>query len=124
MEILLSNRGLGFFETQRPLTPGRLKAAPGVFIAVGGAEQDLPQIPSSTPAEIIEKVKKAIAENAMVDNVRALAARLKMLKGGPGYRVGSKVFEGQSHMSVPFAALNTMLDFALLPSAAPAAPAK
>ena len=93
------------------------KVAPGVFIAVGGAEQDLPKLPPSTPAEMIEKAKKAIAESAMIDNAMALAARLMALKGGPGYRVESYVFKGESHMSVPYAALNPMLDFALPPAA-------
>ena len=49
----------------------------------------------------------------MVDNAPELAARLSALKGAPGYEVESKVFAGQSHMSVPWEALNTMLNFAL-----------
>jgi hypothetical protein len=49
----------------------------------------------------------------MVDNASELAARLSALEGAPGYKVESKVFAGQSHMSVPWEALNTMLNFAL-----------
>ena len=97
------------------------KVAPGVFIAVGGTEQDPPKLPAATPAEAVDKAKKATAEAAMIDNVTALAARLKALKGGPGYRVESHVFKGESHMSVPYAALNAMLDFAL-PALPPAVP--
>jgi hypothetical protein len=49
----------------------------------------------------------------MVDNASELAGRLSALKGAPGCKVESKVFPGQSHMSVPWEALNTMLSFAL-----------
>ena len=49
----------------------------------------------------------------MVDNASELAARLSALKGAPGYKVESKWFAGQSHMSVPWQAMNTMLNFAL-----------
>ncbi|WP_397404871.1 hypothetical protein [Phenylobacterium sp.] len=48
----------------------------------------------------------------LVDNASVLAARLTALKGAPGYKVESKIFAGQSHMSVPWEALNTMLNFA------------
>jgi len=73
--------------------------APRVFIGVGGEEQP-PTAASS-------------AGSRMVDNTIELAARLSALKGAPGYRVESKVFPGQSHMSVPWEGLNTMLNFAL-----------
>jgi predicted alpha/beta superfamily hydrolase len=99
------------------------KTAPGVFIGVGGTEQDPPKLPASTPADVVEKTKKRIVEAAMIDNAVALAARLKALKGGPGYRVESHVFNGASHMSVPYAALNAMLDFSL-PAPPPVPPAK
>ena len=42
-----------------------------------------------------------------------MAGRLAALKGGPGYKVESRVFPGQSHMSVPWEALNSVLNFAL-----------
>lgn len=75
------------------------QTSPRVFIGVGGDEQP-PTIASS-------------AEYRMIDNTTELAARLTALEGAPGYKVESKVFPGQSHMSVPWEALNTMLNFAL-----------
>jgi hypothetical protein len=78
------------------------KAAPRVFIGVGAREQSRPD------------------DFMMVDNATALAARLSALHGPPGYVVASKVFEGQTHLSVPFAATNTLLEFAVPPAAPPA----
>jgi len=88
--------------------------APRVFIGVGGKEQDLPVIPASASTDTATKARQAVMDAAMIDNVQALAARLAALQGGPGYRVESHVFADQSHMSVPYAALNVVLDFALL----------
>lgn len=79
------------------VTAGR--TTPRVFIGVGGEEQ--PQTVASS------------AEFRMVDNASELATRLSALKGSSGYKIESKVFAGQSHMSVPWEALNTMLNFAL-----------
>lgn len=78
------------------------KAAPRVFIAVGAKEQLKPDA------------------FMMVGNATDLAGRLSGLKGPPGYVVASKVFDGQTHLSVPFASANTLLEFALPPTAAPA----
>ncbi len=75
------------------------QTAPRVFIGVGSEEQRA----SDTTA----------AEFRMVDNATELAARLKSLQGAAGYKVESKVFGGQSHISVPWEALNSMLNFAL-----------
>ena len=75
------------------------QTSPRIFIGVGGEEQP-PAVASS-------------AESRMVDNASELATRLTALKGAAGYKVESKVFDGQSHMSVPWEALNTMLNFAL-----------
>lgn len=79
------------------------KTAPRLFIGVGGEEQSPLQFRSA----------EAAAEARMVDNATELAQRLQALEGATGYRVESKVFPGQSHMSVPWEALNTMLNFAL-----------
>lgn len=49
----------------------------------------------------------------MVDNTTELAARLSALQGAAGFKVESRVFADQSHVSVPWEALNTMLNFAL-----------
>ena len=51
----------------------------------------------------------------MVGNATDLARRLAKLKGAPGYVVQTKVFPGQSDSSIPWEALNTMVNFALAP---------
>jgi len=76
--------------------------APRIFIGVGAREQPKPD------------------DFMMVGNASALADRLSGIKGAPGYVVASRVFEGQTHLSVPFAAADALLDFALPPAAPPA----
>jgi hypothetical protein len=49
----------------------------------------------------------------MVDNAVALSARFSALSGPPGWRFASRVFEGETHSSVIWPAINPMLDFAL-----------
>lgn len=94
----------------------RVKAGqttPRIFIGVGGDEQTpAAEVP---PVYTAEQLAQLTADARMVDNASELAARLSALKGAPGYKVESKVFAGQSHMSVPWEALNTMLNFALGP---------
>ena len=82
-----------------------------VFIGVGGEEQTPPvKLP---PGYTAEQAATLTARARMVDNSKELAARLAALKGAPGYRVETRVFPGQSHMSVPWEALNSELNFAL-----------
>jgi predicted alpha/beta superfamily hydrolase len=76
--------------------------APRIYIGVGAREESKPD------------------EFMMVTNASALASRLSGLKGAPSYVVGSKVFDGQTHLSVPIAAAGALLDFALPPGAPPA----
>jgi uncharacterized protein len=80
------------------------RAAPRLFLGVGGLEQS-PELVPDFPAEEIRGF-------AMIDNMVALAARLFQVKA-PGFEVCSKVYDGQTHVSVGLAALNDMLEFAL-----------
>jgi predicted alpha/beta superfamily hydrolase len=96
------------------------KVAPRVYIAVGGEEQTPPSGPLP-PGMTREDVARLAKESAMVDSARDLAARLGALKGAAGYEVRGRVFEGESHVSVGWAALNLLLNFALPPSPAPGA---
>ena len=85
---------------------------PRVFIAVGGDEETPPKrvLPGGpTKAEIDEQIRHA----RMVGNAKDLAERLKALKGKPGFVVKSRVYGREDHMTVPFASLHAMLDFAL-----------
>ncbi len=100
----------------RQVTAGSV--APRIFILVGGTEQTPPP-PPYPPGYTAESLAQIARESAMVDNAEMLAARLKALKGAPGYEVKSQVFAGESHMSVPFASLNPLLTFALAPAARP-----
>jgi predicted alpha/beta superfamily hydrolase len=100
-------RGEGAFEKE--VAGGKI--APRVFIGVGGREQTPPAVapPGMTP----EEVHREVAEAAMIDNARDLAARLKATAGAPGWTVDFKVFEARSHMAAPWAAADDLLDFAL-----------
>ncbi|WP_303794388.1 alpha/beta hydrolase [Sandarakinorhabdus limnophila] len=88
------------------------KVAPRIFIVVGGEEQTVP-LPPYPPGITREYVEKMTVSAAMVDNARALAARLAALPGAPGYAVASQVYAGESHMSIPFASFNALAKFAL-----------
>jgi predicted alpha/beta superfamily hydrolase len=90
--------------------------APRVYIGVGALEQaprtSLP--PGSTAS--LAAVNAAIADERHVDDAAELAARLRALPGPPGYRVQHACLAGESHMSVPFAALAAALDLAFGPA--------
>ena len=90
------------------------KTTPKVFIGVGGLEQTAPE--KLQPGQTREQATKDAARFRMVGNATDLARRLAKLKGASGYVVQSKVFPDQSHMSVPWEALNTMVNFALPPN--------
>jgi hypothetical protein len=84
------------------------EVAPQVFIGVGAFEQT-PERAPQLPAE-------AVLEAAMVDNAVALGERLAALPGPDGYRVETRVFDGQTHVSVGYTAVTALLDFALPPT--------
>lgn len=97
------------------------KATPRLLIAVGGMEQTTPTGPLP-PAMTRADVAKLTANEAMVDNARKLARRLTSLRGTPPYEVQLEVMDGESHVSVAWAAVNAVLNFALRPVAVPAPP--
>ncbi|MGV3481620.1 MAG: alpha/beta hydrolase [Sphingobium sp.] len=87
--------------------------SPRVFIGVGSLEQALPdQLP---PGMTREQATAHMAEAAMVDNAVALGKQLQSLKGGAGYKVVYKVFDGETHGSVPWATFKPAFDLALPP---------
>lgn len=90
-----------------------LPTGPRVFVGVGSLEQSAPV---GADAELAAGL---IAETRMIDRAADLAARLKALPAPAGYQIGYRVFEGQTHNSVPWAALNPLLDFALADRAQP-----
>lgn len=90
------------------------KAAPRVFVAVGGEEETPPTGPLPL-AMTREQVKAAVTDAAMVRNAKDLGARLKALPGTAGYTAESRVFEGETHVSVAWASVGPFLSFALKP---------
>jgi hypothetical protein len=77
---------------------------------VGELEQTPPTAPLP-PGVTKEMAAKGTHETSMVDNARDLAARLSALKGGPSYEMSFRVFDGQTHVSVFWASVNTLPDF-------------
>ena len=90
------------------------KAAPRVLVTSAAWEQDAHMLPPHTPNP--EPMMKMVAYARMVDNARDLAARLKALKGGPGYEVRYAIFEGETHNSGIPAATARGVQFALEPA--------
>ena len=91
--------------------------APRLYIAVGGGEQSVPP-PPYPPGMTRQLVESMVGRAAMVDNARGLGGRLGALDGAPGWEVRTTVYDGESHLSVAWRALNAFLDFALPPPAA------
>jgi predicted alpha/beta superfamily hydrolase len=93
-------------------------AAPRVLILVGAKEQDVPTLAPQTTGvlrNIVTKivVKKKMLGYRMVDNARALAARLQRIKGGPEYVVRFHAFEDEDHLTALAASISRALVFAL-----------
>ena len=88
------------------------KSSPRVFIGVGGAEK-APSVDPLPPGMTREQAMRLLAQGAMVDNAMQLGDRLKALSGAAGYTVQSRVFDGESHMSVGWVAVGPFLEFAL-----------
>jgi predicted alpha/beta superfamily hydrolase len=86
--------------------------SPRVFIGVGGLEQVLPKGPLPGGFTKIE-MQRVQREGRMVDNARDLSVRLSGLNGRSGYGFKSHVFKDETHNSVPWAAIEPILDFAL-----------
>jgi predicted alpha/beta superfamily hydrolase len=86
------------------------KTAPRILITVGAKEQGAPSSrpPSMTAAEYAAMDNRT----RMVTNATALAARLKALKGAPGYQVQAAVFDQQAHGISPWPAIGRAVDFA------------
>jgi hypothetical protein len=88
------------------------EVAPRIYIGVGALEQSVPRgtlPPGFNRAAMAAELQKA----RMVDNVKKLAARLGALNNAKGYRLQSRVFEDQTHNSMPWAAIGPVLEFAI-----------
>jgi predicted alpha/beta superfamily hydrolase len=96
------------------------RASPRVLITVGADEPDSPNPPQSfiaslppdKAAALTTYVKMASQWSGMVSGSRELAGRIGKLRGGTGYKVQFVAFEGESHSSVPPAALGRGMHFA------------
>jgi predicted alpha/beta superfamily hydrolase len=96
------------------------RASPRVFVTVGADEPDSPNppqsfiasLPADKAAALGAYVKMASQWSGMVSGARNLAGRIGKLRGGTGYTVQFVSFEGESHSSVPPAALSRGMHFA------------
>lgn len=90
------------------------KASPRVLVAVGGNEQS-PPVGPLPPGMTREQVISSLGQTAMVSNATALGKRLEALSGTGSYAASTRVFDGETHISVGWAAVGPLLDFALSP---------
>lgn len=87
-------------------------ATPRVLLTVGGNESTPPKkIPPSWGMSAVQ-VDTALRRARMVENAAELAARLKALRGNPGYLVDYAIFEQQDHGISPWPALGRGISFA------------
>jgi uncharacterized protein len=89
----------------------RLNVAPRVFIGAGGREQEIPLIFARKSEQ--DKLALEMQHARMVDNARDLALDLNVRDRTHSLVLRSRIFDGQTHNSVPWAALNEILDFAI-----------
>lgn len=87
---------------------------PRISIIVGGLEQTATAGPRP-PGMNIETYAGLLAKAKMIDNAKALAARLNALRGKDGYENRMRVLKGETHNSEVPAALSLGLRFALEP---------
>ena len=92
------------------------EVAPRVYFAVGALEQPDPALPlpfkvppGMTEAQTLQLLGRA----AMVDNTLEMLKVLQLKDGPAGYEVKGRVVPKETHVSVAWAALNEMLDFAV-----------
>ena len=97
-------------EFERRVTGGGV--APRIFIGVGGLEQTVPK-GALPPGFTRQSMENELQSAQMVGNVERMAARLSALKGTPGYRVRSRIFQNETHNSVPWVAARPILEFAI-----------
>jgi hypothetical protein len=90
------------------------RISPRVFVAVGGGEQTPPAV--LPPGITREQVVTSMAVTAMIRNAMDLGDRLKALPGAADYTAHARVFTGETHISVGWAAVGPLLDFALSPA--------
>lgn len=91
------------------------KVSTRVLITSGAWEQDpnAPDLPSDPAKRAIQL--KEMNDAQMVDNARALAARLGALRGAPNYRVQYVLFADETHLTGIPAAASRGLAFAFQP---------
>lgn len=92
------------------------QVAPRIYIAVGALEQPDPTqpLPGGIPPGMSEaEARQLVADAAMVDNAEELLRELAIADAPAGYQVKGRVVPQESHISVAWAALNEMLDFAV-----------
>ena len=94
---------------QQPL-PGRFPGGPGLFMAVGAEERNLPPAQRETPDALA--LAQLSVRRSMVEGVRAMVERLSKR---PGLRTGFFEAEGENHASIVPTAMSRALRFALAP---------
>jgi predicted alpha/beta superfamily hydrolase len=91
------------------------KVTPRVLLTVGGDEQRLPDLPPAL-ADKRAAIAESIDSARMIDNCTELAARLKALRGAPGYEVtGCLTFPGQAHGISAWPAIGQAIEFTIKP---------
>jgi uncharacterized protein len=86
-------------------------ARPALFIAVGSREEEV--TPGLMAGQIShEALVREFRYGRMVGNVRDMAGRLRPLFARHAMVLRSRIFTGDTHNSMPWSAINPVLDFA------------
>lgn len=92
------------------------EVAPRIYFAVGSLEQPDPALPlplKVPPGMTEAQLRQLMVRGAMVDNTLEMLKLLQLPNPPVGYEVKGRVVPKETHVSVAWAALNEMLDFAV-----------
>jgi predicted alpha/beta superfamily hydrolase len=92
------------------------EVAPRIYFAVGSLEQPDPAQPlrlKVPPGMTEAQLRQLMVSGAMVDNTLEMLKVLQLKNPPAGYEVKGRVVPEETHVSVAWAALNEMLDFAV-----------
>ena len=87
-----------------------------MYFAVGSLEQPDPALPlplKVPPGMTEAQLRELMVRGAMVDNTLEMLRVLQLPNPPAGYAVKGRVVPKETHVSVAWAALNEMLDFAV-----------
>jgi ferri-bacillibactin esterase len=103
------------FAAAASFTSGEAATTPRLYVAAGGLEQTAPS--HAVGGLSVEELQRLATAARTIDDSRELVEALNRGQGKPRSEAVFRLFDGQTHSTIVWAALNDMLEFALPPEA-------